>query len=199
MRVAILRLDIGNYGSLIAAMTRLGIDPELWSSARDVSPVDWVILPGVGALANLYGRLEQQGFLDALPQLKTQGTRFFGICLGLQAFFGDGAEGGHGMGWLAGTVPQLNAPILPHIGFNSIHTSATAPGWLAAFDGAPVYFVHSYRVQPADARHIAATTVYHQEFPSVVIAPPFYGVQFHPELSGNVGDLFLQRLLASKG
>ncbi len=198
MRVAIVRLDTGNYGSLIAAMERLGISPELWDAPSDVAPVDWVILPGVGALINLYGRLEQSGFLDALPRLKNQGTRFLGICLGLQAFFGDGEEGGHGLGWLSGTVPQVDAPILPHIGFNTIQLSGTAPGWLKEFDAVPFYFVHSYRVQPAHLPHIAATTVYHQEFPSVVIAPPLYGVQFHPELSGKVGERFLQRLLTSE-
>lgn len=197
MRAAILHIDTGNYGSLMAAMNRLGIRPELWSSSRDVRPIDWVVLPGVGALSDLFGRLDQLGFLEALPRLKARGTRFLGICLGLQALFGEGAEGGHGMGWLDGTVPQLDAPILPHIGFNAIRVSRTAPGWLTAFDRALFYFVHSYRVQPTNAFHVAATTEYHQEFPSVIIAPPLYGVQFHPELSGNVGDRFLRSLLAS--
>lgn len=197
MRVAILRLDTGNYGSLMAAMRRLEIDPVLWSSVDDVKLMDWVILPGVGALKNFYGSLQQRGFLDALPDLKAKGTRFLGICLGLQAFFGDGAEGGHGLGWLGGTVPRLGAPILPHIGFNAISTTGTAPDWLLEFDRLPFYFVHSYRVQPTEASYIAATSGYHEEFPSVIAAPALYGVQFHPELSGPVGDRFFQKLFAS--
>jgi imidazole glycerol phosphate synthase glutamine amidotransferase subunit len=159
--------------------------------------VDWVILPGVGALNNLYGQLQQRGFLEVLPDLKKGGTRFLGICLGLQAFFGDGEEGGHGLGWLEGTVPRLDAPILPHIGFNAIKVTETSPGWLREFDRIPFYFVHSYRVHPTDSSYVAATTRYHEEFPSVIAAPALYGVQFHPELSGPVGDRFFQKLFAS--
>ncbi len=197
MRVAIIRLDTGNYGSLIAAIRRLQIHPLLWSSAEDIKPVDWVILPGVGALNNLYGRLQQRGFLEGLADLKVKGTRFLGICLGLQAFFGDGEEGGHGLGWLEGTVPRLGAQTLPHIGFNTVNTTETSPAWLKEFDSVPFYFVHSYRVQPTDSSYVAATTLYHEEFPSVIVAPALYGVQFHPELSGPVGDRFFQKLFAS--
>ncbi|MDA8193439.1 MAG: imidazole glycerol phosphate synthase subunit HisH [Thermaerobacter sp.] len=197
MKVAIVNYGNGNFGSLLAALARLDLKPSIWQRGSDVHPVDLVIFPGVGALPDVMLALSQRDLLVPLTALYHADTPFLGICLGMQLFFAEGDEGGRGLGWLKGKVPALAAPILPHIGWNTVSPDPTH-GWLYAGLAAnpAFYFVHTYCVEPLDDSLTAGTTVYHATFPSAVVAPPLYGVQFHPELSGRSGHRLLQNLLA---
>jgi glutamine amidotransferase len=82
------------------------------------------------------------------------------------------------------------------MGWNDLEVDAGAPRWLLAYHGQCFYFVHSYRVQPADRGTIKARTDYGRgKFPSVIAADRLIGMQFHPELSGDVGESLLQDVL----
>ncbi|PSR20504.1 MAG: imidazole glycerol phosphate synthase subunit HisH [Sulfobacillus acidophilus] len=195
MQCAIVSLGQGNLGSLIASLKRLGHEVEVWRNQGDVHAVDWVIFPGVGALGGAVQALKQQQLLGLLQRQYQAGQAMLGICLGMQLWFEEGEEGGRGLGWMAGTIPALDAPILPHIGWNQLVPTGTAPEWIRTFDQQDFYFVHSYYVQPNDADLVKAVSDYGHPFPSLVMQGPLVGVQFHPELSGNVGEEFLRELL----
>ena len=196
MKVAIIDYGHGNFGSLRTALNRLAIQPAVWHHGDDVEAVDWVIFPGVGSLKDVMAQLTSQNVLDRLESLKGHGTRFLGICLGLQLFFDEGEEGGPGLGWIPGRVPQLDAPVLPHIGWNTVTPSLPHDRLWRDLPPEPAfYFVHSYYVAPENPAIVRGTTEYHQVFPSVIVAPPLIGVQFHPELSGRAGHQLLKNIL----
>lgn len=196
MRVAIVDYGNGNFGSLIAALNRLDISPAVWTGAHDVKPVDAIFFPGVGALGEVRHRLKETGLLAQLDTLRTEGTPILGICLGLQLFFGAGDEGGQGLEWLSGTVPSLKAPILPHIGWNTVDSSQKESVLMRGLGPQPAfYFVHEYYVKTTEESVVKGYTEYGTRFPSIIEAPPLYGVQFHPELSGKAGQTLLENFL----
>ncbi|MCL5116545.1 MAG: imidazole glycerol phosphate synthase subunit HisH [Firmicutes bacterium] len=194
MRTAIVRLGVGNLGSLTATLKRLGHQVDVWESDRDVKPADWVIFPGVGSLSSVQQQVAQRRFGRPLQTIHQDGVPALGICLGMQLWFEKGEEGGRGLGWLGGTVPRLSAGILPHVGWNDLEVTPHAPDWLSSFHKESFYFVHSYRVMPEDAASVAMTTDYEGHFPSVIVAPHLYGLQFHPELSGDAGEALLDHI-----
>jgi glutamine amidotransferase len=197
VELAVIDYGNGNLGSLLAALRRLGQTPRVIARAEDIHiPTDAVIFPGVGSLAEVVPRLRRHGLLPWLNALHDKGTPMLGICLGMQLFFEQGDEGaGQGLGWLAGSVPVIEAPILPHIGWNTVEKTAESFLWGRIPSPPTFYFVHSYRITPSDASIVRGATEYYETFPSVIEAPPLYGVQFHPELSGHSGALLLENFL----
>ncbi|MCY0877929.1 MAG: imidazole glycerol phosphate synthase subunit HisH [Firmicutes bacterium] len=195
MKVAVVPLHAGNLGSLTASLRRLGHTVNIWETGSDVSGTDWVVFPGVGAMREVTADLDRRNLLEPLTRMRQDGQRFLGICLGMQLWFDEAEEGGRGLGWVSGSVPRLTAPVLPHIGWNDWQATGSTPAWLKRYEGECFYFVHSYRVAPRDARHIAGLTTYGEVFPSIVIDRGFIGTQFHPELSGEVGQALLHDLL----
>lgn len=199
MQVSIVDYGNGNFGSLIAALRRLSIDPAVWRTGSDVTATDLLIFPGVGALPEVKATLVNRNLLEPIEELHARGTPTLGICLGMQLFFETGAEGGEGFGWLKGTVPALDAPVLPHIGWNTVQPAVPAALWHGLAPDPSFYFVHTYCVEAADPAIVAGRTTYFQSFPSVIVAPPLYGLQFHPELSGQTGSRLLANLLGMIG
>lgn len=196
MRIAIVPLGVGNLGSLTASLKRLGHHVTLWETGA-AGPADWLVLPGVGSLSGVSDSLIKRDLLDPLGEWRRSGAPMLGICLGMQMWFGAGEEGGTGLAWLSGTVPRLDANILPHMGWNDIAVDPQAPRWLRPYDGACFYFVHSYGVNPDDPRIIGARTQYEEaQFPSVIATDGLIGMQFHPELSGDVGESLLNDVLS---
>lgn len=196
MKVAIINYGNGNFGSLVAAFERLDIHPQIWSHGRDVNKVNLVVFPGVGALPDVMTSLTRNQLLDPLTAMHQNGTPFFGICLGMQLFFGPGDEGGSGLGWLPGHSPSLKAPILPHIGWNTVRAVPDQAWLYANLPPDPAfYFVHTYRTAPHDLSIVAGLTTYEEQFPSMVASQGLTGVQFHPELSGPAGQQILVNVL----
>lgn len=195
MRCAIVPLRGGNTGSLMASLKRLGHHVSVWEKHPDISYADWIIFPGVGAMNTIQEDLQQRGLLHPLWDRWQDGQPFLGICLGLQLLFQDSDEGGRGLGWIEGPVSSLPNLVLPHIGWNDIAVSAHAPQWLKAYHQQCFYFVHSYYVSPDDANLTVSLTTYGQPFPSVVMSGSLIGMQFHPELSGAVGEALLNDTL----
>ena len=188
---------MGNLGSVRASLRRLGHETSVWETAADVRPVDWVVIPGVGAMGRAGSSLQGRQLWSPLTGLYHAGQPIFGICLGMQIWFGESQEGGRGLDWLKGGVSQLDAPTVPHIGWNQLAVNEhTAPAWLRGYHGDSFYFVHSYAVESLEQDTIAAVTAYHgAEFPSVIVKKPLVGTQFHPELSADAGESLLADIL----
>ncbi|WP_430626220.1 imidazole glycerol phosphate synthase subunit HisH [Sulfobacillus thermotolerans] len=154
-----------------------------------------VIDYGNGNLGSLLAALHRLGQNPhVIHQTTDQSTPILGICLGMQLFFEQGDEGGEGLGWLKGNVPSLQAPVLPHIGWNDV--AVTDHPFLWHNIVRPIfYFVHTYRIQPHEAAIVRGITDYYESFPVAIESGSLYGVQFHPELSGPNGTRLLQNFL----
>lgn len=200
MQVAIMDYGMGNLGSLQAMADRLDLDSVLWRQGALPRGSDFVIFPGVGSLENAMRELSKRELLTPLDAARRQAVPILGICLGMQLLFGEGDEGGHGLGWLSGTIPRLSAKRTPHMGWNTVHPVRPTPLLPSSSEDsqAAYYFVHSYAVRPHDQEVALGETLYEGEtFVSVVQAGSLVGVQFHPELSGPAGRGFLQSFLTA--
>ena len=129
---------------------------------------------------------------NLVNNLKSLKIPFLGICLGMQFLFDESGEGmTTGMGVIPGSITKLETQILPHMGWNSVSLLGDDPLFSEIPCGSDFYFVHSYADQAKDYS-VGMTQVDDIWFSSVVKRDNYYGVQFHPERSGNVG---LQLLL----
>ncbi len=162
---------------------------------------DRVVLPGVGAYAACMAGVHDVRADVMVRDRVAAGHPVLGICVGMQVLYDAGDEHGvrtEGIGALDGEVLRLRAPILPHMGWNTVRP---APGsaLFAGIDAERFYFVHSYGVRPGavlPAGSVGETTATHGEaFVAAVEAGPLSATQFHPEKSGDAGLALLENWL----
>jgi glutamine amidotransferase len=120
-----------------------------------------------------------------------------GICLGMEMFFEKSEEGKEkGLGVIDGEVILLPQKMkIPHMGWNDIKIERPSKILEGIPDGSWVYFVHSYRVKPKNEDVVVADSDYGIKVPAVVESKNFFGTQFHPEKSGNVGSVMINNFL----
>lgn len=194
-RIAVVDYGAGNLVSIEQALTRVGGQVTIARDGEALRDVDALVVPGVGAAGAAMARLEQHDLVQPIRAWIAAERPFLGICLGLQLLFeGSDEDGATTLGVLPGrTVELVDAPTLPHIGWNQVIQTAPHPLFDGIDDGADFYFVHSYVGVPTDGAVIAATTQHGRPFVSAIARGPLLGVQFHPERSGDDG----LRLLAN--
>lgn len=183
-----------NIGSVQAALERLGVAASMTTDADRIRCASHVILPGVGAAQPGMARLEAAGLV---PVIKTLKQPVLGVCLGMQLLFERSEESETAcLGLIPGTVRKFDAALcgrVPHMGWNQIKRCKDSPLLEGITDGDYVYFVHSY------AAPITAATLmscdYGNDFSAIVARDNFYGAQFHPERSADVGARLLQNFL----
>ncbi len=187
--IAIVDYGMGNLGSVEKALRFVGADCRITSDPADVRAAAAVVLPGVGAFDDCVIGLREKGLDRALLEAIEQGKPFFGICLGLQVLFEQSEEGREpGLGLFRGGVIRFRHELkIPQIGWNQIAIRRRAPHLQGIPDGAWVYFVHSYHVDPEDESIVATTTDYGYDFCSAVWHENVFATQFHPEKSQRVG------------
>jgi imidazole glycerol-phosphate synthase subunit HisH len=184
-----------NIASLQFALQRLGTSSAVSANARKIRAASHVILPGVGAAADAMARLRQNNLDSLIPCLEQP---VLGICLGMQLLFEASEEGAaQCLGIIPGRAarfPRQAGYPVPHMGWNTL--SIARPNRL--LEGVPnqayAYFVHSYALNPCAAT--IASTEYGQPFSACVQWRNFFGAQFHPERSSQVGARLLQNFLA---
>lgn len=199
--VAVVDYGAGNLVSIQQALSTVGAEVRIADDAAGLRGVDAVVVPGVGAAAPAMARLDGQGLTGPIAAWLAADRPFLGICLGLQLLFeGSDEDGAITLGTLPGrTVRLLDAPTLPHIGWNQVERTRSHPILDGIDDGADFYFVHSYVGAPPIAAAdqgddlILARTTHGRAFVSAVARGALIGVQFHPERSGPDG----LRLLAN--
>lgn len=201
--IAVLDYGSGNLRSAERAVARTGATVVVTDDERIATEADGLVVPGVGAFAAcMQGLLSVNGD-RIIDRRLIAGRPVLGICVGMQILFTLGVEHGirtKGVGQWPGTVEQLDAPVLPHMGWNTV----TPADGSALFDGVEderFYFVHSYGVRHWDfiqgTESIAPPKVTWAEYGTPFIAAiengPLSATQFHPEKSGDAGA----RLLAN--
>ena len=208
--VAVVNYQGGNVQSVLFALERLGVEAVLTDNPEVLRTADKVLFPGEGEASSAMAALRAAGLHEVLPTLTQP---FLGICLGMQLLGRRSAEGPVGGTELLGMLPfevvRFTPPDaahkVPHMGWNNIHDLqgplfAGLPGAEAGAAGAPgaadyVYFVHSYHA-PVGAYTIAqASYPAGVPFSAGVRHRNFYGVQFHVEKSGPVGEQILRNFL----
>ena len=197
VRVAVLDYGAANMVSITKALAAVGADVAVVSEPAGLAGVDAVVVPGVGAAGSAMNHLCERGLLEPLRDWVRAGKPCLGICLGYQVLFESSAEGDVAtLGVLSGRTEELvDAPTLPHIGWNSV--DAVRPH--ALFDGIPdgsyFYFVHSYAPVPTDERIVLARTTHGRPFVSAVASGRTFGLQFHPEKSSEAGLRLLSNFM----
>ena len=169
----------GNARNVLWALQRLQIPGRKVERPHDLHHLAGLILPGVGAAPAAMNELAR---VELLSPLKEWTQPFLGICLGMQLLFESSEEGNtRCLGLLPGTVKALPPGVVcPHMGWNRLS------------NGRYAYFVHSYVCHPADSGLITTTTRYGGELCAGVRHEHLFGVQWHPEKSGEAGDLLLK-------
>lgn len=186
--IAILDYGSGNLRSAQRAFELSGHETLVTSDPKICLSSDGLVVPGVGAFGACMDQLLAAGG-DLIIQERIAAARpILGICVGMQILFDSGSEkgGSSGLGVFSGDVSQIEAPILPHIGWNTVEADPDS----RLFNGISeerFYFVHSFAAKRAvDGAHNSWCN-YGEDFVAAVERGPVSAVQFHPEKSGAVG------------
>ena len=197
MNVAIVKYNAGNIRSVVNALQRLGITPEVTDVPERLMQADRVLFPGQGEAGSTMAYLRAHKLDEVIRHLRQP---VLGICIGQQLLCRHSEESDtECLGIFDADVlrfrPEKHADKVPHMGWNTL--SDTKSELFSGFEADEfVYFVHSYYV-PLNAC-TAATTHYILPFSAALHKDNFYATQFHPEKSGSVGERILKNFLDLK-
>lgn len=208
-RVEVLILDYGsgNLRSAQRALEQLGAIVSVSSDFDEAMSAQALVLPGVGAFEACMAGIRAVRGDVIIDRRLAGGLPVFGICVGMQVLFERGVEHGtecEGLGEWPGVVEPLDAPILPHMGWNTISVPSGSR-ILAGLEGERFYFVHSYAVtrweftdnDPSRRAPIVSWANHGVDFVAAVENGPLVATQFHPEKSGDAGLLLLEAWLGT--
>ena len=194
--VVVLDYGSGNLRSAQRALQRVGASVDVTADHDAAMAADGLVVPGVGAFAACMEGLRKVNGDKILAERLAAGRPVLGICVGMQILFARGIEFGVeslGCGQWPGAVTRLDAPVIPHMGWNVVDA---APG-SALFKGLSpdtrFYFVHSYAAQQWEGRPEALLTwaTHQTPFLAAIEDGPLAATQFHPEKSGDAGATLL--------
>lgn len=194
MKIAIINYGAGNIQSILFAIERLGYTAVLTNNPDEIQQADKVIFPGVGEASYAMQKLIESGLDSLIPTLKQP---VLGICLGMQLMCHHSEEGNtDGLGIFDANVIRFSTNVkVPQMGWNQIY-NLKSPLFQGINDNEYMYLVHSYYVP--NCIEAIATTNYDVEYASALQKNNFYGTQFHPEKSGDVGEQILANFLNLK-
>ena len=204
-RVVVFDYGFGNVRSAERAVAHVGGEVEITSDYAAAMNADGLLVPGVGAFAACMQGLKAARGDWIIGRRLAGGRPVLGICVGMQILFERGVEHGvetAGCAEWPGTVEPLRAPVVPHMGWNTVR----APEGSALFEGldkdARFYFVHSYGVRTwelegSDPLHppLVTWSTHGEPFVAAVENGPLWATQFHPEKSGEAGARLLSNWL----
>lgn len=207
-RVVVLDYGSGNIHSAAKALQRAGAEVEITADRRAALDADGLFVPGVGAFKAVMDQLRSVRGDEIIDRRLAGGRPVLGVCVGMQVFFERGVERGvdsEGLGEWPGTVRELPAEVLPHMGWNTVQPD---PGSVL-FDGIEderFYFVHSFAAQewtldvmPPFPTPRLTWAEHGGRFLAAVENGPLTATQFHPEKSSEAGIRLLANWLGSLG
>jgi len=200
--IVIIDYKMGNVGSILNMLRKIGTQAMISSSADDINKADKLILPGVGAFDNAMSNLNSLNLIDTLNRrVLIEKIPVLGICLGIQLLTAKSDEGCFsGLDWIdAKTIRfdfgsnQDNLKV-PHMGWNTVYPRKGSLIFRDMFEPR-FYFVHSYHVICNNKSDILSTTHYGFDFVSGIEKDNIFGVQFHPEKSHKFGMKLLSNFV----
>ena len=201
-RVALLDYGSGNIRSAKRALKHVGADVVVTTDTDVALGADALVVPGVGAFASCMSGLRTVHGEQIIDRRLAGGRPVLGICVGMQVMFETGVEHGietQGLGEWPGVVERLEAPVLPHMGWNTVR-AAQGSALFAGVEQERFYFVHSYGVRewtmteddPNRRPPLVTWATHGSDFVAAVENGPLVAVQFHPEKSGAAGLALLE-------
>lgn len=183
--IAIIDYGASNLRSVQNALAKIHQASNVVTKPEQLADAEKVILPGVGSAGDAMARLREAGFAEIIPKLSVP---VLGICLGMQLFSEFSEEDQTAcLGIISGRVRKISGDVkVPQMGWNTVEFLKPSPLFQGLTSNDFFYFVHSFYFDAPDAVTIAETS-YGIAFPSAVQLRNFYGVQFHPEKSGDAG------------
>lgn len=188
--ISIIDYGMGNLRSVQKALEYIGEKAVITNDQDIIMKSSGIIVPGVGAFPDAMENLKNTGMDKVIINAAKENKPLLGICLGMQLFFESSDEGtlNSGLGILKGKVTKIKADVkIPHMGWNSLNIKNMSPILKGTTEGSFVYFVHSYYVSSIDSRSLNAVSSYGVQIPAVISLNNVFGVQFHPEKSGETG------------
>ena len=194
--VVVLDYGSGNLRSAQRALQRVGASVEVTADARAAAAADGLVVPGVGAFEACMTGLRKIVGERIIADRVAAGRPVLGVCVGMQILFARGVEFGaetEGCGQWPGAVTRLDAPVIPHMGWNVVNSAPGSVLFKGLDANARFYFVHSYAAQRWEGSPEAVLTwATHQvPFLAAVEEGPLAATQFHPEKSGDAGAAVL--------
>lgn len=203
--IAIIDYGVGNLFSLKSSFAAIGADTVVTGDPAIIRSAEKLVLPGVGAFGDAAALLKQNSLDKLVKEEALNGKPLLGICLGMQLLFDYSLEYGQheGLGLIPGSVRPIGDYIpqgykIPHIGWNALHFPAgkpVSPLFRHIREGDCVYFVHSFCGTEC-RESVIASAEYGAELTAAAAHENVYGVQFHPEKSGDVGLNILRAFCA---
>jgi imidazole glycerol-phosphate synthase subunit HisH len=186
--VALVDYGMGNRRSVEKALEHVGATVARTADPEEIRAADAVVVPGVGAFPEAMRRLNAAGLDEVIRERAEGGAPVLGICLGMQLLFERSVEheGARGLGLLPGEVTALEAPKVPHIGWNRVAMRRESGLTRGLGDATAFYHVHSF-VCRASEEDVVGEGEYGERFASIVERDNVAGVQFHPEKSSRDG------------
>jgi glutamine amidotransferase len=191
MKIVIINYGAGNIQSIMFAIERLGYKAVLSNNPEEIKAADKVVFPGVGEASSAMKMLLESGLDTLIPTLKQP---VLGICLGMQLMCNETEEGNtKGLGIFNVDVLKFSPKVkVPQMGWNNIY-NLKSNLFKGINENEYMYLVHSFYAP--DCAESIATTNYEVEYASALQKGNFYGTQFHPEKSGDVGEKILGNFL----
>jgi imidazole glycerol-phosphate synthase subunit HisH len=196
--VVVLDYGSGNLRSAQRALERVGATVTVTADRGLALAADGLVVPGVGAFAACMSGLDAIDGRSIVGSRVSAGRPVLGICVGMQVLFEAGVEHGiesAGLGVLRGRVESLRAPILPHMGWNTVSVGAGSVLFAGVPSDTRFYFVHSYAAHATDG--VVTTAEHGERFVAAVEHGSVLATQFHPEKSGDAGAAVLTNWLAT--
>lgn len=196
--IVIIDYEMGNVLSVKNALDRIGVRNIISRSGEDIKNAAGLILPGVGSARAGMDNMKRFRIDQVIREEVVKGKPILGICLGMQLLMTQSEEGNVScLNYIAGTVVRFKTKEkVPQIGWNTVFSKSGS----ILFEGIPqdsyFYFVHSYYSTPTDNGVIYGRTKYGNNFCSVIEKENIFGVQFHPEKSGQIGEKLLKNYIA---
>ncbi|HCS60571.1 MAG TPA: imidazole glycerol phosphate synthase subunit HisH [Microbacterium sp.] len=204
--VAVYDYESGNVHSAVKALIAAGADATLTGDRKAALEADGLFVPGVGAFAAVRAALSAKGGDEIIDRRLSGGRPVLGVCVGMQVLFEHGVERGQnveGLGEWPGTVTKLDAPVLPHMGWNTVMPDEGST-LFRGIEEEHFYFVHSYAVQsweldviPPFPKPALTWATHGGRFLAAVENGPLSATQFHPEKSGDAGIRLLRNWVES--
>jgi imidazole glycerol-phosphate synthase subunit HisH len=206
--VVVLDYGSGNIRSAERALERAGATVTVTADRQAALECDGLLVPGVGAFAACMAGIRAVKGDEIVGRRLAGGRPVLGICVGMQVLFARGVEHGvetDGLDEWPGTVDELHAPVVPHMGWNTVD-AAEGSRLFAGVEDERFYFVHSYgvrrwelEVDPAGRTRAPLVTwaTHGEPFVAAVENGPLWATQFHPEKSGDAGAVVLRNWVES--
>jgi len=198
MKITLIDYGAGNVTSVERALQRLGAASQRSDSPKCIAKAEALLLPGVGHYAALIRALDERTLRAPLLDAIQRGVPFLGVCLGLQALYETSEEAPEltGLKLFPGSVRSLPTTVkLPHMGWNQLKRAKLSRLLEGISADAYFYFAHSFAATNANGEAVALCN-HGADFAAVVEQKNIFGVQFHPEKSGEAGARLLQNFLA---